>query len=197
MSGISKQERLRRTAYHEAGHAIVAFGVDRAFKEVTIIPSEGYLGVLKHRPWITFDPTMTSSGWEDRETSRIKLRIMLCLGGPAAESILLGRSVMKYRWGWADHGIVLDLLDALYAGLGLDAEVDKEVGKYIEYMELVVKNFLRVNWKFVERVAQALLLEKTLTYKKAKELVYRDLDLSWEEQDASELPITPMRLKYL
>ena len=40
MVGISKKEKIRRTAFHEAGHAIACFATSHAFKDVTIIPSE-------------------------------------------------------------------------------------------------------------------------------------------------------------
>ena len=119
------------------------------------------------------------------------------MGGPAAESILLERSARKNWSGGADHGTVFDLLDALYAGLGSDVEENKEVFMYIEYMELVVINNIRRNWKFVDRLAQALLAEKTLTYKRAKELVHRDGNLPWEEQKKLKPPIALRPLKYL
>jgi len=203
MSGITKQKRLERTAFHEAGHAIACIGVRKAFKNVTIVPSEEYAGVIQpHRKWLNFDPSMTSYDWDPKELNRIRKDIFISLGGPAAASIHIGRAIRRNWNPGSDHDNVLDVLDALYAGLGLNEDIDKEVGKYISYMELVVKNYLIRNWKFVEWIANNLLSFKTLSYQKVKNIVYKDR-LSIDEPKAIEKigaiepPIIPWEAKIL
>jgi ATP-dependent Zn protease len=44
-------KREEATAYHEAGHAVIAVAVRRPFRYVTISPSEDALGHVLHPPW--------------------------------------------------------------------------------------------------------------------------------------------------
>jgi ATP-dependent Zn protease len=43
----STYERLEYTAYHEAGHAVMAFRLGHEITKVTIVPGRGYLGMAK------------------------------------------------------------------------------------------------------------------------------------------------------
>ena len=71
------------TAYHEAGHAVLAFVLSRPVKCVSILPDREHLGVCElgngvYRP---------SEDWLERE-------ILIALGGIAAEARLTG----IYAW---------------------------------------------------------------------------------------------------
>ncbi len=76
------------TAYHEAGHAVVALALGRPVQQVSILPDRELLGVCKfgksvHRP---------AHDWLERE-------ILIALGGLAAEA----RHTGSYNWGGADR----------------------------------------------------------------------------------------------
>lgn len=177
MARISKQERLKRTAYHEAGHAIACLSVGRAFGKATIVPEGDKLGYVSNPANYKFlDPTITSYSWDPKDLRKIREQIVVFLAGYASTEILLGRYVMR-RWDSFDYQYILDLLDALYAGLGQDKEVDKEVSAYIEYMELVTKNILRKNWSLVEKVADTLINERTMSYNRIKQIAPRFIQL--------------------
>jgi cell division protease FtsH len=80
---ISEREK-RTTAYHEAGHALVAKllpGSDPVHK-VTIIPRGPALGVTQQLP--TEDRLSYSKEWAEN-------RIAICLGGRIAEEIIFGQ----------------------------------------------------------------------------------------------------------
>jgi ATP-dependent Zn protease len=71
------------TAYHEAGHAVLAFILGRPVHRVSILPGQDHVGVCKfgksaYRP---------SEDWLERE-------ILIALGGIAAEARLTG----TYAW---------------------------------------------------------------------------------------------------
>src|SRR4030095_10953956 len=71
------------TAYHEAGHAVVALILGRPVDEVSVLASRDFLGVCKFgkariRP---------SEGWLERE-------MLIALGGIAAEA----RHTGNYAW---------------------------------------------------------------------------------------------------
>jgi hypothetical protein len=79
---------LRATAFHEAGHAVAAFVLGRAFTRVSIEPQGATLGRCSFRPpgeW--FRPDERVDGATRR---RLEERIMISLAGPEAEALLTG-----------------------------------------------------------------------------------------------------------
>ena len=75
--------RDEATAYHEAGHAVVALALGRPVHHVTIRPDREYLGTCEFRK-PAFRP---SEDWLERE-------ILIALGGLAAEA----RHTGSYAW---------------------------------------------------------------------------------------------------
>src|SRR5437016_4171889 len=76
------------TAYHEAGHAVVALILDRPVQCVSILPEREHLGVCEFGKGV-YRP---SEDWLERE-------ILIALGGIAAEARLTG----NYAWDAAAH----------------------------------------------------------------------------------------------
>jgi ATP-dependent Zn protease len=74
-----EQERDEATAYHEAGHAVVALALNRPVHRVTILPDSDSLGTCEFGKSV-FRP---SEDWLERE-------ILISLGGIAAEARLTG-----------------------------------------------------------------------------------------------------------
>src|SRR5207302_3621324 len=74
------------TAYHEAGHAVVALALRRPVHLVSILSDREHLGRCEFRKGV-FRP---SEDWLERE-------ILIALGGIAAEARLTG----DYAWGGA------------------------------------------------------------------------------------------------
>ena len=67
--------RDQATAYHEAGHAVVALALGRAVQRVSILPDRERLGQCEFKKGL-FRP---SEDWLERE-------ILIALGGIAAEA---------------------------------------------------------------------------------------------------------------
>src|SRR5262245_53569141 len=74
------------TAYHEAGHAVVALALGRPVDRVSILPDRVNLGLCEFRKGV-FRP---SEDWVERE-------ILIALAGPAAEAQFTG----DYAWDGA------------------------------------------------------------------------------------------------
>ncbi|MSQ94256.1 MAG: cell division protein FtsH [Gemmataceae bacterium] len=74
------------TAYHEAGHAVLALVLDRPVKCVSILPDREHLGICEFGKRV-YRP---SEDWLER-------KILIALGGIAAESRLTG----IYSWDGA------------------------------------------------------------------------------------------------
>ncbi len=76
------------TAYHEAGHAVVALILGRPVHHVSVLPNEQFLGQCRFGKGV-FRP---SEDWLERE-------ILIALGGMAAEA----RHTGDYNWAGADR----------------------------------------------------------------------------------------------
>ncbi len=76
------------TAYHEAGHAVMALLLGRPVREVSVLPEHDLLGQCQFGKSV-FRP---SEDWLERE-------ILIALGGIAAESCFTG----EYNWAGAER----------------------------------------------------------------------------------------------
>ena len=182
---MSPQER-RRTAYHEAGHAIVGMLTDGAdpVRKVSIIPRGLALGV-------TFAAPET-----DRFTYRepeIQAKINVALGGRAAEEVVLGETStgaesdiqqlteiarqMVGRWGMSSAIGPVAVLPRDGAGpllpgvaeVSPDTQrlVDDEVRRIIDESHQQVVDLLRLIASKLDALAAALLEHETLDEKDA------------------------------
>jgi len=82
--------KLKKTAYHEAGHAVAACEYRRKFSYVTIAPEEDSLGhVLYQHLGKNFHPE-----YDEMSKVRAKLEkaILISLAGHAAERIFSGKN---------------------------------------------------------------------------------------------------------
>jgi ATP-dependent Zn protease len=117
-SPAKKHYELQATAYHEAGHAVVALRLGLKFRHVTIKPDSDSLGHLKcdrHPKW--FNPNIDKS---DRTRMLTERHIIVDFVGQIAEAKLLGR---RPRFGMAcDNYHAVDL--ALYS-CGCPAAAEK------------------------------------------------------------------------
>jgi cell division protease FtsH len=195
---ISDEDR-RRTAYHEAGHAIVGMltaGADPV-RKVSIIPRGQALGV-------TF-----SAPEEDRsnyETSHLLARLRVMLGGRVAEELVLDSITtgaesdiqhltaiarqMVGRWGMSDLVGPVAVLPSesagpLMPGASSASErtqrlVDEEVRRLVEEAQDDVRHLLTVHRDKLDALAEALLREETLDQDAAYEAA--GLDASGEEK---------------
>jgi cell division protease FtsH len=182
---VSPQER-RRTAYHEAGHAIVGMLTDGAdpVRKVSIIPRGVALGV-------TFAAPET-----DRFTYRepeVHAKINVALGGRAAEEVVFGETStgaesdiqqlteiarqMVGRWGMSSaigpvavlprDGAGPLLPGAAEVSPGTQRLVDDEVRRIIDESHQQVVDLLRDNRSKLDALAAALLEYETLDEKDA------------------------------
>jgi cell division protease FtsH len=182
---VSPQER-RRTAYHEAGHAIVGMLTDGAdpVRKVSIIPRGVALGV-------TFAAPET-----DRFTylePEVHAKINVALGGRAAEEVVFGETStgaesdiqqlteiarqMVGRWGMSSaigpvavlprDGVGPLLPGAAEVSPDTQRLVDDEVRRIIDESHQQVVDLLRDNRSKLDALAAALLEYETLDEKDA------------------------------
>ncbi len=168
-----QKRKLQSTAYHEAGHAVVAFLLRRRIiRKVTIVPEGDTLGHICRSVDKGFNPEWDTGLEAER---KLKKEIMICFAGDVAESILRKRAP-RVEKSSSDTGSVVDL--ALYL-LGDPVEV----GLYLSWIVYHTKNLLRrpAHWAAVEAVALSLLEKKELNQKEVYRTIKDAIRISIEE----------------
>jgi hypothetical protein len=127
------------TAYHEAGHAVMALALGRPVDGVSILPAADRLGSCAFRKAV-FRP---SEDWLERE-------ILISLAGIAAEARHTGR----YAWDGAarDHCYVHELALQRAGGERQARRLERRLLAKAEHLLSQ-----EANWRAVERIAAELL----------------------------------------
>jgi cell division protease FtsH len=203
-SMILSDEEKKNTAYHEAGHALVAAmtpGADPVHK-VTIIPRGMALGLTMQLPEAD-KHTYTKEYLEGM--------LAVLMGGRSAEEIFLGHITtgagndieratdiarnMVCEWGMSDMGplaygkkeeaIFLGREIAQHRDFSEDTalQIDREVKRIVSGGYEKAKNILSTNRELLDRIAQALLVREVLDANEVKLLM--------EGKPLPEKPRTP------
>ena len=180
---LTDPEERRVVAYHEAGHAVVAWFTPAAdpVQKVTIVPHGQSLGVTEQVPG------------EERHNfnqAYLKARLAVMLGGRTAEEIAIGEITtgaendlveatrlarrMVTRWGMANLGLVAFKTDEQQPFLGYEisqgrdyseataAEIDHEVRRLLGEAHEEVRRRLIGARQALDRLVDALLQEEAV-----------------------------------
>jgi cell division protease FtsH len=200
MAGLERKQRVmmpeekRRIAYHECGHAIVAFllpGSDPVHK-ISIVPRGiGALGYTLQRP---LDDRYLAT------QSELESRICTLLGGITAEEIVfsetstgaqndlqrvasIARSMVKDFGMSPELGRLQyrDSQDSAFLGTSLGAtreysettarEIDMEVRRIVDQAQVLVRNILNQHRPSLEKLAERLLEKEVLDATEFKEVM--------------------------
>ena len=142
------------TAYHEAGHAVVALALGRPVHRVSVLPNRDRLGQCEVRKG-AFRPT---DDWLERE-------ILISLAGMAAEA----RHTGAYGWAEADR----DLRHV--RRLVLQRTSERQAERYERRMLAKVEHLLADDghWRAVELIAAELVKQGVISGRAAKHLFDR------------------------
>jgi cell division protease FtsH len=176
-------EERRIIAYHESGHAVVAWVTPEAdpVHKVTIVPHGQALGLTEQLP---------GQERHNLSLSYLKARIDVMLGGRTAEETVFGEITtgaendlveatrlarrMVTRWGMGTLGLVAFKADEQQPFLGYEisqgrdysettaARIDQEVERLIEEAHQEVRRRLTDNRNKLDRLVEALLREETV-----------------------------------
>ena len=140
------------TAYHEAGHAVLALALGRPVQFVSILPTREFLGLCTFGKAV-FRP---SEDWLEREA-------LIALGGIAAEALHTG----EYAWDGAarDHRYVREL--ALQRA-GNERHAERLERRLLSKAEHLLSR--PENWRAVERIAAELLRVREISGRAARHL---------------------------
>jgi cell division protease FtsH len=182
-SMVMSEREKRNTAYHEAGHTIVAAIIPAAdpLHKVTIIPRGRALGLTQQLP--TEDKYSYSKGY-------LEARLAVMMGGRIAEEIFLGEITtgagndierasatarkMVCEWGMSDLGPVTFGKKEQEIFLGREfaqhqdfseataVEIDREVKKILDKSYKTASDVISNNKTALDKIARRLLERETL-----------------------------------
>ena len=201
-SMVLTQEQKEKTAFHEAGHAVVGLALpqcDPVYK-ATIIPRGGALGMVVSLPEID------RLNWHKSECEE---KLAMTMAGKAAEIIKYGSDnvsngpagdiqqasglarAMVLRWGMSDKVGNIDYTEAHEgyqgntAGFSVSANtkelIEEEVKSFIQQGYDTAFKILTKNKKEWERLAAGLLEYETLTGEEIKRVMKGDAPFSDDE----------------
>ena len=143
------------TAYHEAGHAVMALILDRPIQKVSIQPDEKRLGHCE-----------VKKGVIRPSDDRLEADMLILLAGPAAEAVIAGR----YNW----NGAALDLRGvhrlAMMRG-GAEKQAERLARRMLSRAEHLLAQ--DAHWRAVELIAAELVTHQIISGRAARHLFER------------------------
>lgn len=140
------------TAYHEAGHAVIAISVGRPIHKISIIPNKTRLGACEVKKG-RFQP---SHDWLEDE-------ILILFAGVAAEAKLIGR----YDWQGAGQDL-RSIRQLTLSRAGDVTRAEKLERRLLSKTEHLLES--ETAWKTVVQIAAALLEKETISGRNAMHL---------------------------
>ncbi|KAG9448319.1 hypothetical protein H6P81_014447 [Aristolochia fimbriata] len=192
------EESKKLTAYHESGHAIVAFHTDGAhpIHKATIMPRGSALGMVTQLP--SNDETSVSK-------KQLLARLDVCMGGRVAEELIFGQehvttgasSDLHQATELAQYMVstcgMSDTIGPVYVkerpGSDMQSRIDAEVVKLLREAYDRVKRLLKKQEKALHALANALLEYETLTADDIKQILIPHHEEQIIEQQQEELQL--------
>ena len=140
------------TAYHEAGHAVVALSLGRPVQRVSIEPKQMRLGRCELQKG-RFKPSQ----------DLLETEILILLGGPAAEARHTGR----YDWGGASQDL-RDVRSLTQRRAASERQVERLERRMLDKAEHILDQ--PGIWQAVQRIADELLRCTTISGRAARHL---------------------------
>ena len=195
MIGREKRERMmtteerERVSHHEAGHALMGFLLKDCTHpvKVSIVPrGEAALGFSQQK---NINKKLYSEG-------AILSKIAVCLGGRAAEKVIYGdistgaaddiekasNLIYQYSCVWGMNSKVGPLNPSVMGKVGenLSDELFDECRIIMDNIESFVIKILKKHKKYVKSIADDLLKNETINYKRILELIPKRLENTLE-----------------
>lgn len=149
----NRQRTLEATAYHEAGHFVIAWRRGFKLRNISIVPAGDYAGnVEQENPLKGIRLDVNGS---DRAQLRAERAIEVCLAGPIAQRRLKPSS-------WRRHHGESDLKIATELALRLQGS-EELAAAYLRWLEISTAALVGAQWPQIQRLSLALLDFGTMT----------------------------------
>ena len=146
-------------AFHEAGHVVAAWSRRLKIHSATIAPTSEFEGQVRHASPLR--GIRLDCDGSDRARLRAESAIVVLLAGPEAQRRHGPRSIYL---GAHDHPEAVDLVMRLNGS-------EEAANAHLKWLSIVTRDEIAVLWPLVERVAHALVRERTLTAAQVKSLL--------------------------
>jgi ATP-dependent Zn protease len=154
-------DAIRLTAFHEAGHAVMAELCGRQVTEVEIVGDPEHTGSVHS---LAFPPDPGEGDTSDAEIEDIERQLKIVLSGEVAEAMVTGREE------WDETNKDLDAAVRLAMRMVDDCE---EVLPLLSEIRSEVERGLRAHWPAVEALVHELIERKSLTGTEVRRLLTR------------------------
>jgi ATP-dependent Zn protease len=163
----TRSTELEKTAYHEAGHAVLAvlLGVGLKAAGVSIVPHE------PDREGMNKVPSLGHCAVDMNDSVKMFQFVSICLAGHVAQNLFRPRSSHWLELGGrgSDFYRAVTVLEASRKSKSI--EDGRWTDSYIRIVQKETKKLLRKQWHAVQTLASALLERKTLTGQEAEAIV--------------------------
>jgi len=174
-----KIKKLERTAFHEAGHAVMEYSIQRKkAKRVTIIPNEekGYLGLTKSN----YFPNINFNELDEFSSKRLRFekKIVCYLAGYCSEKHFFPKS--RPTWHSDDFHNARYIINRISHDEGGPISV-----AYFRYLLALTKGMLHrelINIA-IKAVAMALLEKKTLSGEEVHDVIQKAWKDAFEQRN--------------
>jgi hypothetical protein len=147
-----RKSQIEAAAYHEAGHAVVAYFLDYKPEFVTIVPTVDPAGHIIHpNPLHGFQLDIDDSG---EARLRVESAITICFAGPLAQQRYNPRSWRRVH-GQVDYERIAEL------GLHVCGS-GEQANAFIRWREIVAFDMVKAHWLRIQLVAGQLLERENL-----------------------------------
>jgi ATP-dependent Zn protease len=160
--------QLTKTAYHEAGHAVVALRLRQPVKRVSILPDETGLGRVTFSGFQKLIEAVNNGDDGPREERRAQRIIMLVFAGHLATEKLCGRSMALRQAG--AHGDYSKAYQLAHAFRSFETADD-----WTTSLSEETRRLLDRYWPAVKALAKALLKRNAITGREAQQICQRSM----------------------
>ncbi|MDE2283365.1 MAG: hypothetical protein KGK33_01970 [Hyphomicrobiales bacterium] len=151
MKRLSKSQ-IEATAYHEAGHAVIAYALGYRPQSVTIVPTRDAAGhIVQDNPLHGFQNDIDGS---DEVRLRVENFITVCFAGPITQKLHNPRSWRRAHGQW-DYDKIAELGSRV-------CRSDEQADAFIRWREVVARDMVKAHWVRIQLVAGKLLERQRL-----------------------------------
>ena len=149
---------LESTAYHEAGHAMMAWHEGLRINEISIVPDDDSSGRILHaNPLRGIHLDIDGSS---RARIRAESSIRVCLAGAIAQRRFNPHG-FRYHHCQSDYDQATDVVLYIVGS-------NEEANAYMNLLEIQTRQIVAVHWKLVDHLARALLERRRLGRKEIR-----------------------------
>jgi ATP-dependent Zn protease len=164
---MSDRKRLEAAAYHEAGHAVVAWRQRVKVPRVTILHDDDSVAGAAHSRRPAF---LSAASYDSLPKSAVEDHALVCLAGAESEK----------RWtGRYNHVGARSDVESAVAFLRMHAGSDEEVRAWMKLQQVRTRQVVTNMWSEIAAAAKTLVERRAITHAQIAGIVDEFLRIEW------------------